>query len=284
MDFDENLYCMFKGEPGTRKFTSALSFPKPMYVFNWDQKSNAMFLPLLKWKMNVKDVTSENYSDWNGARTKLEQFQLNCPYKTVIIKTITSCADFTLGQTRKVKMGTSKKSGGAAGKMVAGIAVNELEDYNAEASALQELIALTKDIKNYHKINIILIAHVVQAEYRNTTTNETHISRTIVTAGKRVAPKIPAYCDEVYHFNIEKGQTIDVDNSTEGSYALLTRHTGDDFARTTLPLDKKIIFGDEPLYTKWVRPAIDTMKKLIAEQQPPPQLTLTKPTNITQPN
>jgi hypothetical protein len=31
-----------------------------------------------------------------------------------------------------------------------------------------------------------------------------HTSRTIVTAGKRVAAKIPAYCSEVYHFGIKK--------------------------------------------------------------------------------
>ena len=27
----------------------------------------------------------------------------------------------------------------------------------------------------------------------------------IVTAGKKVAAKIPAYCGEVYHFNIKQG-------------------------------------------------------------------------------
>ena len=36
-----------------------------------------------------------------------------------------------------------------AGKLIAGIAVNEIEDYNAESAALQELIALTKDIHIY---------------------------------------------------------------------------------------------------------------------------------------
>ena len=70
---------------------------------------------------------------------------------------------------------------------------------------LQELIALTKDINTYHKVNVILIAHVVKAEYRDTTKKTTHISRQIVTAGKNVAAKIPAYCGEVYHFNIKRG-------------------------------------------------------------------------------
>jgi hypothetical protein len=142
--------------------------------------------------------------------------------------------------------------------LIAGIAVNEIDDYNAESAALQELIALTKDIQSYHKVNIILIAHVIQAEYRNTTNNTTHISRQIVTAGKKVAAKVPAYCGEVYHLNIKKGFV----EGQGGDYSLLTTHTGDDFARTALPLPTEIVLGDKPLYETWIAPAI---KQMLAE-------------------
>jgi hypothetical protein len=165
-------------------------------------------------------------------------------------------ADMTLRQTVKAKYGMTRQSGAQAGKLIAGIAVNEIEDYNAESAALQELIALTKDINAFHKVNIILIAHVVQAEYRNTTNNTTHISRTIVTAGKKVAPKIPAYCGEVYHFNIKKGFI----EGQGGDYSLLTEHTGDDFARSALGLDREIVFGDKPLYETYITPAITKLK------------------------
>jgi len=170
-------------------------------------------------------------------------------------------ADMTLRQTVKLKYGKTRQSGAQAGKVIAGIAVNEIEDYNAESAALQELIALTKDINAYHKVNIILVAHVVQAEYRNVTNNTTHISRTIVTAGKKVAPKIPAYCGEVYHFNIEKG----FEEGRGGDYSLLTEHTGDDFARTAIGLPSKIVFGDKPIYDTYLKPAIAKL-----QQQPPP--------------
>jgi hypothetical protein len=166
-------------------------------------------------------------------------------------------ADMTLRQTLKSKGGvTRQKTGAPAGKRIAGIAINEMEDYNAESSAMNELIALTKDIYSYHKINVILIAHVMQADYRNTMTGETHISRSIVTAGKRVAAKIPAYCEEVYHFNIKKGFA----ESEQGKYTLLTTHTGDDFARTILPLPQEIVFEDKPLYDTWLKPAIAELK------------------------
>ena len=257
------LYCMFKGEPGTRKSTSALSFPRPQYWFSWDQKQRALLLPMLAWGIKPQEIQHDDYSDFSKARTKLEQFQQNCPFKTLIIDSITSAADSTLRQTMKMKYGQTRQSGAAAGKFVAGIAINELEDYGAEASALSEILALTKDIHQFHKVNIILIAHVIQAEYKSIT-GDTHVSRTIVTAGKKIAAKIPAYCEEVYHF--DKGNDAQ-------PYCCYTQHTGDEFARTSLPLDKKIVFQDRPLYTDFIIPQMERFKndldKLLPQIPPP---------------
>jgi len=248
----DHLYCMFKGEPGLRKSTQALSFPTPQYWFSWDRKMSGILLPMKKWGIDPKLINYDDYDDWAAGKKQLEKLQVNCPYKTIVIDSLTSMADMTLRQTMKIKYGMTKGSGAQAGKLVAGIAVNEIEDYNAESSALNELIALTKDIHNFHKVNVILIAHVVKAEYRDTTKKTTHISRQIVTAGKNVAAKIPAYCGEVYHFNIKQGFV----EGTGGDYSLLTTHTGDDFARTALELDKEIVFGDKPIYDTYIRPAI----------------------------
>lgn len=252
------LYIMLKGEPGTRKSTAALSFAElgDMFWFSFDRKMSGLLVPMRKWGIDPKKIQFEDYSDWDKPRQQLEKFIFGCPYKTLVIDSLTSMADMTLHQTLTAKAGLLRKGGKTAGKMVAGIAVNEIEDYNAESAALQELIALTKEIHITYKVNIILIAHVVQAEYRNTLTNETHVSRTIITAGKKVAPKIPAYCGEVYHFDIKKGPVI----GEGGQYKLLTENTGDDFARTALDLPREIIFNDKPLYSGWIKPAIDKMK------------------------
>ena len=251
VNFD-SLYVMMKGEPGLRKSTQALSFPLPQYWFSWDRKMNGIYLPARKWGIDMKQVQFDDYEDWNKPKQKLEKFQVDCPFKTLVFDSITSMADMTLRQTTRLKYGQTRQSGQAAGKLIAGIAVNEIEDYNAESAALQELIALTKDIHVYHKVNIILIAHVVKAEYRDTTKKTTHISRQIVTAGKNVAAKIPAYCGEVYHFNIKQGFV----EGAGGDYSLLTVHTGDDFARSALDLPKEIVFGDKPLYETYIKPAI----------------------------
>lgn len=255
VNFD-SLYVLMKGEPGTRKSTQALSFPGPQYWFSWDRKMNGIYLPMRKWGVDPKTITYDDYDDWTKPRKKIESLQVNCPYKTLVFDSITSMADMTLRQTLKLKYGVKRQSGADAGKLVAGIAINEIEDYNAESSALNELIALTKDINAFHGVNIILIAHVIKAEYRDTSKKTTHISRQIVTAGKNVAAKIPAYCGEVYHFNIKQGFI----EGQGGDYSLLTEHTGDDFARTALGLDKEIVFGDKPIYDTYIRPAITKMK------------------------
>ena len=249
----DNLFCLIKGEPGTRKSTCALSFPKPQYWFSFDRKMDGLYLPMKKWGVNPTDIKYDDYMDWNPALKKLEGFRTIFPFKTLIIDSITSCADAINRQTLNVKSGGKSTE---AGKRVAGIAVNSIEDYNAEESALKELISLAKDIQGYHKINVVLIAHVVQKDVKNASGQVTHVSRTLLTAGKGIAAKLPAYCSEIYHTNIKGG------GFGSGQYSLLTRHTGDDFARSSLDIDSEIVFNDDPLYEKWIRPAIDRTKAM----------------------
>lgn len=246
----DSLYCLFKGEPGTRKSTCALSFPGPQYWFDFDGKMDALRLPMKAWGLNPKDIEYDTYKDWDSAKKKLESFQVNCKYKTIIIDSITSAADAINRQTLKFKEGKGE------GKKVGTINVNSMEDYNAEDSALKELIAITKDISSFHKINIILIGHIIQKEIKGAN-GTTHMARLLVTAGKGIAQKIPAYCSEIYHFNVETGMVV----SAGGQYALKTTHTGDDFARTSLPLEPQITFGNEQLYQKWVKPAIEKINE-----------------------
>ena len=250
------LYSMFKGEPGTRKSTAALSYPKPIYIFDIDQKIRSLALPAQKWGINLADVDYDPYTDYDGIRKKLEQFQLNCKYKTIVVDSITGEGDAINRQTMRLKSGTTNKEGGEKGMRIGGISVNSLEDYKAEASAFNETVALTKDILNFHNCNIILIAHVIGERNKKDSGDQTHFARIIVTGGKIISAKIPAYCEEVYHFNVES----DMDVSKEGKYGLVTAHTGDDFARTALPLDRKIIFGSKPLYSEFIAPAIEKLR------------------------
>jgi len=238
----DSLYSLFKGEAGLRKSGCAVSYPKP-YFFDWDMKMDALHIPMQNWGINPVDVEYDTYKDWDSARQKLEQLQVNCKYKTLVFDSITSMADASIRQTTKSK--------GAGGKRIGTIAVSGFDEYNAEAAAIAELIALTKDIKNFHNVNIILIGHIIQKEMKSPD-GQTHMSRILVTAGKNIAQKIPAYCSEIYHFNIKTGMVA----GANMQYTIKTNHTGDDFARSSIGLANEIVFNDDQLYQKWIAPAI----------------------------
>lgn len=246
----EELFTMLKGEPGTRKSTVALSYPTKQYWVSTDQKMQALVLPAKKWGINLRDVDYDDYNNWDGVRGKLEKLQVQCPYKTIIVDSITSIGDCMTSQVKKAK----KAEGG--GKTIGGIPVSGLEEFNAESSAFQELISILKDIHSFHHVNIIMIAHVLGARKDNDANKLTHHSRIIVTGAEKISAKLASYMLEVYHFNIIPAFEAD----KEGAYSLLTVHTGNDYARTSLPLPKEIQFNDQPLYEKWIRPAIDKLK------------------------
>lgn len=259
------LFSMFKGEPGLRKSTCALSYPLPQYWISTDQKMEALSLPAKRWGINMKEVHFDDYTDWDKPRAKLEQLQVNCPYKTIIVDSITSIGDCMTRQVKKTKSGGS-------GKTIGNIPVSGFEEFNAESSAFQEMIALLKDIHKFHKVHIILIAHVLGARKDNDANKLTHHSRIIVTGAEKIGAKIASYMTEVYHFNIEPAFEAD----KEGAYGLLTVHTGNDFARTSLPLERKINFNNDPLYEKYISPAIK-------KQMSTPTITPLIPTTSFQP-
>lgn len=251
------LFTMLKGEPGTRKSTSALSYPTPQYWISTDQKMEALTMPMKRWGVNPKEVHYDDYTDWSKPKNKLEQFQTNCPFRTIIVDSITSIGDNMNRETIKMKR-SGQGEGEGKGKKIGNIYVPGIEEYNAEASAFQELIALLKDIHKYHKVNIILIAHVVGQRNKDNDTNKlTHHSRVIITGGDKISGKIASYMTEVYHFNIEADFNVD---SGEGKFGIFTQHTGNDYARTSLPLDRKILFNNDPLYERWILPGINKLK------------------------
>ncbi|MGH9977050.1 MAG: AAA family ATPase, partial [Nitrososphaeraceae archaeon] len=236
----DSLFTMLKGEPGTRKSTCALSYPKPQYWISTDQKMEALKLPMKRWGINPKEIHYDDYTDWSKPEGKLEKFQVQCEFKAIVVDSITSFADNINRETRSVKAA----SGG--GKKIGNISVDGLEEYNAEAAAFQKMIAMLKDILKYHKVHVILIAHVVGQRKDDITNKLTHHSRVIITGGDKIAGKISSYMTEVYHFNVDTG--FNADDQSDSKFALFTQFTGNDYARTSLPLERKIVFHDEPLY------------------------------------
>lgn len=243
------LLTLMKGEPGTRKSTCALSYPTPQYWFSTDRKMGALALPASKWGLDMTQIQFDDYTDWDGPRKKLELFETRCPFKTIIVDSITSIGDGMNRQVQKYK--------GANAYTIGGIPVDTIEDYKAEASAFREMMALLNSIRKYHKIHVIIIAHVVGQRSSSEANKLTHHSRVIVTGGDKISAKISSYADEAYHFNIRPGAT----ESVTGEFTAITAHTGNDYARTTLELPREIVFNDRPLYNDFLLPAIVKMRQ-----------------------
>jgi hypothetical protein len=265
------LFTMMKGEPGTRKSTCALSYPTPQYWVSTDMKMEALRLPAGRWGINMRDIHFDDYQDWDKPLAKLVQLQTNCPYKTVIVDSITSIGDAMTSQVKRMK------NTDGSGKKIGNIPVSGFEEFNAESSGFQEMIAKLKDINKFHNVHIILIAHVVGQRKDNDANKLTHHSRIIVTGAEKISAKIASYVTEAYHFNIESDFNVD---SGEGKYGLYTSHTGNDYARTSLPLDRKILFNDQPLYERWIKPAIERQMK----EAPTTRITDNKPPTTQQPS
>ena len=267
----EALFSMFKGEPGTRKSTAALSYPTPQYWISTDQKMEALMLPAKRWGVKMSEIQYDDYTDWDKPKAKLEQLQVNCPFRSIMVDSITSIGDAMTRQVRRFKIQDN------TGKKIGNIPVSGFEEFNAESAAFQELIALLKDIHKFHNVNVILIGHVLGARKDNDVNKLTHHSRIIVTGAEKISAKIAAYMTEVYHFNITPAFEAD----KEGQYGLMTVHTGNDYARTSLPLPQEILFNNEPLYEKWIAPAIEKLKAEKPIERIPTQPTT--PTTNTQP-
>src|ERR1043166_3787572 len=118
---NDRIFGLFKGEPGTRKSTAALSFPTPQYWISTDKKMNSLITPMKAWGVNPSEIEYDDYDTWTPVIQKLEKLQINCKYKTIIDDSITSNADVMNRQTIKLKTGTTGKAGEEKGYRIAGI-------------------------------------------------------------------------------------------------------------------------------------------------------------------
>lgn len=228
---ETHIKLLLKGVPGTRKTTQAATFPGPIFWFDIDRKvDKSLILPRL---LNVipkdTEIEYEQYRSWYHIEQKLMQLESSCPYRTVVIDSVTSIGD-------RINRATLAKEKG--GKKIGGIQVNTIEDYNAETSALMYMV----DMMNVIQAHVVLIGHVIQ---RDTTIDGISKQvRQLVTGGKVVGAKIPAYIPEIYHFEFDH----EFDTTLPPKYTMFTQVHGEDFARTGLPLPYKMDITNRNLY------------------------------------
>jgi hypothetical protein len=238
------IKAVLAGQPGRGKTSAGLSFPTPMLIFDFDGKLTGPIYYAQKLGVNLEEIEVETPADygrnWEKLATRLLSFRDNPgKYKTFGFDSLTSIADFLLGMTGEVKAKTKPDEI----KKVGGIQVPAIDEYNAETAGIMDILLFMKDVQ----ANVWLTAHVLESK-ATTLDNRLVISRSLLTGGRKVSAKIPAYFPENYAFNVE--YPIDVKQKVH--YVCYTKTTGEDYARTELPLPEKIDFTDELFFKKLV--------------------------------
>ena len=116
-------------------------------------------------------------------------------YWGVVMDGLTVLADMTMTYSMELA-GNSKSS-----KMMKGvIPLPEIQDYKAEIRGVSGIL---DELRNYPR-HLILTAHLVSIEYNSPSktqaSNDKKIERILVTQGRKLAPIVPRFFDEIYLF------------------------------------------------------------------------------------
>jgi hypothetical protein len=257
------LLTLLKGENGTGKSIMAISYALsgPMYVFDFEDRmrSVANYYRQIKRLDVIQNVEYDTYYSFLKLRQKFQSLEQNSKgVKNVVMDSLTSFTDRALSNTKQFKGKEQETSGQNVGRTVGEFRVNTMDDFNAESAAIQEFIIEHALILKSRGINFIVTAHVIKVkEESDEGAGKTTIARYLMTGGKKAGQKIPGYYDEIYHTNIEPAMSANL----PPSYTIRTRHSGNDFAKTSLNLPYKIDFTNKVFY--------EELKKYIPVQKVP---------------
>src|SRR3990167_244587 len=251
---NQSKMFLFKGKFGTGKSPAAASFPKPLYFFDFDRRMDSV----KKMFPHEKEIYYDTFADFgkNGYKKfadVLEGFTDSCPYATIVLPdSITNFVELVMNHFIKlrgagsianisedeVKQGTKKKSKSKGALELLGI-----DDYSAETRAISEMLSNAKYLAD-KGVNIITTAHIITTQTTNIKTGGSTVEKFLLTYGKKTAGKIPTLYGEIYHFETEES----IDTSEGTRYIVTTENSGDDFARSSYWMPKRIDWTNRNFY------------------------------------
>lgn len=233
----EALFCLFKGEPGTGKSAAASSFPDP-YFLDLDMRIKSVKNYWRNVMKQPREFEYDHFINFNQIHTRLEQLKQLCQFGTIVLDGITSAGDIILNTMVETRDSKAKKI------IRGGIELLQIEDYGGESRGLQILLDDLLAIWVKWNVHIVVVAHVLTTSEKDIKNKVTTESRTLLTAGKKVAAKLPGKFDECWHFDVLSA--IEVTGAP--SHRIMTKHAGDDWAKTALPIPMFIDFTKKSLY------------------------------------
>ncbi len=246
----KGIFALFKGFSGAGKSVGALSFPNP-YVFDYDGK-----MPAIAQKhFPKKSIEYDTYENIFLLSEKLSEWinNNNCPYETLIHDSITTLSALILrsigeckGETTPQLLQTIKKT--QAGKQM--VELMGIDYYNGETRFVDWLLAANKILwsKPGNPKNIIFTAHILATESApDIRTKIITKTRSLVTAGKKVAAYIPTQFDEVYLFGFKETGGLGMSES-QIRHIMISESIGEDDAKTAYRLNRETDFTNGNLY------------------------------------
>ena len=243
VNLDTRFFCLFKGDPGSGKSIAAASYPGHKEKSNigpyFMDNDGRMKSVVNYWRPKGREFHYDRFDSFLALNTRLEKFYTHePPYQTIVYDGITTGSDQILADMISTRETDKKKV------KRAGIEFLQIEDYGGESRGLQVIIDNLKAISFRWGVNVIVTAHVLTIESTDIKTRVTTTSRSLLTAGKKIAAKLPVHFDECYQFDVQ----TDMDVTAPPKYTVVTRNTGWDWAKTALPIPARIDFTNGSLY------------------------------------
>lgn len=243
------VFALIKGPPGTGKSVLADSFPN-VFTLDLDRK-----MPTIARKhFPGKKFYWDTYPDVFKVADQLNEWYVHgCPYETLVTDSITSLSTMCLNSSAKVlgktvtSMMQTLTTTTGGGKQSEAIPISF---YNDE---LRFFIGFYMDMMRTlwarpgNPKHVLFIAHLVVTESApDLRTKMVTTTRSIVTAGRKVASTIPTCFDEEWIVGYELPDLGD--NLTPEKRICITSRLGDDNARTAYRLTTKIDFTNKSFY------------------------------------
>jgi len=240
------ISLLSKGINGSGKtILSASPILRPTYVFDFENRFDSV---LKYYKGNLKDLEFDSYpigTSYYNIDKKMDEILARPVYKTVVAASLTSFIYNILNHLITQKVAENKADKRIKVNMVGGIPINQLQDFNAEDSAIiNDLVAFFQQLKT-QGVNCILEAHISPYEMRYFEGGQqvTETIRTILTKGKKAPAAVPGFFNEIWLF--EKSFEGVGENNKQVKYKVNTVGSPLDDCKTSWGI-KNFDFTDNP--------------------------------------
>lgn len=234
----DRIFALSKGDPGTGKTVASGSFPNPYFI-----DTDGRIRSLVKM-FPGKSIEYDTFSDFWQVCLKIEELNRKCDYETIVVSSLTSLANLAIEYSLKFRgaVGSEEasKKKDKGGLTRGNIPLTDVSDWGVEFRGLSRIVEGLKALP----CHVILEAHVIAVERNNLQTGSSTVSRRLMTGAKGIAAYLPTMFDEAYHFYVES----DAFSNKPPKFKVKTIHSGDDWAKTVLPLPPEIDWTNQNFY------------------------------------